>query len=107
MCATSIGSTFSHSPVPGVRKSGIPEGTEIPAPVSATTEPAPRTSSASRATPAEPPAPLTSGPAPLRLALLDEGGDALAPVLGGQRGDELLALELDARVELGVGAQPL
>ena len=37
MCATSIGSTFSHSPVPGERKSGIPDGTEIPAPVSATT----------------------------------------------------------------------
>ena len=32
MCATSIGSTFAHSPVIGVRKSGIPEGTEIPAP---------------------------------------------------------------------------
>ncbi len=46
MCATSIGSTFSHSPVPGVRKSGMPEGTEMPAPVSATTERAPRTSSA-------------------------------------------------------------
>ena len=30
MCATSIGSTFSHSPVPGERKSGIPDGTEIP-----------------------------------------------------------------------------
>ena len=39
MWATSIGSTFVHSPVPGVRKSGIPEGTEMPAPVSATTEP--------------------------------------------------------------------
>ena len=39
MWATSIGSTFSHIPVPGVRKSGIPDGTEIPAPVSATTEP--------------------------------------------------------------------
>ena len=37
MWATSIGSTFSHSPLPGVRKSGIPDGTEIPAPVSATT----------------------------------------------------------------------
>ena len=48
MCATSIGSTFSHSPVPGERKSGIPEGTEIPAPVSATTEPASRTSAARR-----------------------------------------------------------
>ena len=48
MCATSIGSTFSHSPVPGERKSGIPEGTEIPAPVSATTEPASRMSAARR-----------------------------------------------------------
>ena len=47
MWATSIGSTFSHSPVPGVRKSGIPDGTEIPAPVSATTEPAVRISPAS------------------------------------------------------------
>ena len=43
MWATSIGSTFSHSPVPGERKSGIPDGTEIPAPVSATTERAVRT----------------------------------------------------------------
>ena len=33
-----------------VRKSGIPEGTEMPAPVSATTERAPRTSSARRST---------------------------------------------------------
>src|SRR2546423_14802915 len=49
MCATSIGSTFSHRPLPGVRKSGIPDGTEMPAPVSATTELAPRTSSARRA----------------------------------------------------------
>ena len=48
MCATSIGSTFSHSPVPGVRKSGIPDGTEMPAPVKATTESASRISSASR-----------------------------------------------------------
>ena len=43
MCATSIGLTFSHSPVPGERKSGIPDGTEIPAPVSATTDSASRT----------------------------------------------------------------
>jgi hypothetical protein len=54
MCATSIGSTFAHSPVCGLRKSGIPDGTEIPAPVSATTDPAERISSASRS------APLTS-----------------------------------------------
>ena len=52
MCATAIGSTLRHSPVWGERKSGIPEGTEIPAPVSATTEPAPRISSARRAGPA-------------------------------------------------------
>jgi hypothetical protein len=31
-----MGSTFSQIPVPGERKSGIPDGTEIPAPVSAT-----------------------------------------------------------------------
>ena len=37
MWATSIGSTFAHSPVPGERKSGMPDGTEMPAPVSATT----------------------------------------------------------------------
>ena len=48
MCATSIGSTFAQIPVPGVRKSGIPDGTEIPAPVSATTGPDETISSASR-----------------------------------------------------------
>ena len=48
MCATSIGFTRSHRPVPGERKSGMPEGTDTPAPVSATTEPASRISSASR-----------------------------------------------------------
>ena len=47
MCATSIGSTFSQSPVPGVRKSGIPEGTDTPAPVSTTALVASRSSSAS------------------------------------------------------------
>jgi hypothetical protein len=51
MWATAIGSTFSHSPVPGERKSGIPEGTEIPAPVRATTERAPRTRLASACIP--------------------------------------------------------
>ena len=49
MWATSIGSTFSHSPFPGVRKSGIPDGTEIPAPVRTTARSAWRSSSASRA----------------------------------------------------------
>ena len=30
MCATSIGFTCSHKPVPGERKSGMPDGTETP-----------------------------------------------------------------------------
>jgi hypothetical protein len=47
MWATSIGSTFAHRPVPGERKSGIPDGTEIPAPVNATTGWQVRMSSAS------------------------------------------------------------
>ena len=68
MCATSIGSTFSHSPVPGERKSGIPDGTEIPAPVSATTEPAARTS----ARPSGRRRRLLSGPA-TAAALAQEG----------------------------------
>ena len=50
MCATSIGSTFSHRPVPGERKSGMPLGTEMPAPVSATVRFEERSSSASRST---------------------------------------------------------
>ena len=36
MWATFIGSTLAQIPVSGVRKSGMPEGTETPAPVSAT-----------------------------------------------------------------------
>src|SRR5918998_1143207 len=51
MCATSIGSTFAHRPVIGVRKSGIPDGTEIPAPVRTTAGPDSRISSASRCAP--------------------------------------------------------
>ena len=47
MWATSVGFIRSHRPVPGERKSGIPDGTEMPAPVSATTEPASRISAAS------------------------------------------------------------
>ena len=52
MWATAIGSTSAHSPVPGERKSGIPDGTEMPAPVSASTRPAEPSSSASRTAPA-------------------------------------------------------
>src|ERR1700731_2181284 len=47
MWATSIGSTLAHSPGAGERKSGIPDGTEIPAPVRATTESAARIAPAS------------------------------------------------------------
>src|SRR5216117_3246938 len=54
MWATSIGSTFSQSPVPGERKSGMPLGTEMPAPVSATVLREERISSASRSTPSCP-----------------------------------------------------
>ena len=52
MWATSIGSTFSQSPFPGVRKSGMPEGTETPAPVSTTARSESRSSSATRVAPA-------------------------------------------------------
>ncbi len=51
MCATSIGSTFAQMPVCGVRKSGMPDGTEMPAPVSTTTGPLDRISSATRSGP--------------------------------------------------------
>src|SRR5665811_1613003 len=46
MVATAEGSTVDHSPVPGLRKSGMPEAVETPAPVSATTRRACRMSSA-------------------------------------------------------------
>ena len=59
MCATSIGFTFSQSPVPGERKSGIPDGTEMPAPVSATTD-SPRGSAR------QPPTPLACSSIQLR-----------------------------------------
>src|SRR6202789_1568587 len=50
MWATSIGSTLAQSPVSGVRKSGIPDGTETPAPVRATVHPESSMSAASRRT---------------------------------------------------------
>ena len=100
MCATSIGSTFSHSPVPGERKSGIPDGTEIPAPVSATTEPASRMSAARRWTSvldATVTRPATSACACSRKALMPSLG-----VLGLERGREGLLLGLDALVEVAL-----
>src|SRR5262245_799823 len=105
MCATSIGSTFSHRPVPGERKSGIPDGTEIPAPVRATTEPAPRISSARRSTSV--PTVLTeprSGPCSLALELrgplLQERRDPLARVLGTEDRREPGLLGPYARIEI-------
>src|ERR1043166_4906694 len=83
MWATSIGSTFAHSPVCGVRKSGIPDGTEIPAP-----------GSARRGRPG------CSLPLELRRALPEEGGDPLARVLARERRDEAPLLGLDALVEV-------
>ncbi|MEA2159162.1 MAG: hypothetical protein QOD66_1542 [Solirubrobacteraceae bacterium] len=53
MWATSIGLTFSHNPLPGVRKSGIPDGTDTPAPVSTTARSDSVRSSATRAAPRE------------------------------------------------------
>src|ERR1700754_1212916 len=99
MCATSVGSTFSHSPVPGERKSGIPDGTEIPAPVSATTDPASRTSDARRSIRSASGPPLSSAALPLRLALAQEGADALLGVLAGEDAGEGRLLLLDALVE--------
>src|SRR4051794_22994622 len=51
MWATSIGSTLAQRPVSGVRKSGIPDGTETPAPVSTTVQAEPRIRLARRLTP--------------------------------------------------------
>ena len=72
MCATSIGSTFSHRPVPGERKSGMPLGTEMPAPVSATVRLEERSSSARRSMLIEyaaPPRAVESRAARLRRSL--------------------------------------
>src|SRR5918998_1231529 len=103
MWATSIGSTFSHSPVPGVRKSGIPEGTEIPAPVRATTEPAARISSASAAAERRSlPTSTVLLPLPLRRALAEEGADALLRVLGLEGRREPALLVLDPLREIGI-----
>src|SRR3954451_1700678 len=96
MWATSIGSTFAHRPGMGVRKSGMPDGTEMPAPVKATTGPQERISAAS-----------CSAPTELRRALVDEGGDALAGVLGAEGGHEAVALRGQALVEVGAEGHAL
>src|SRR3954462_1837906 len=111
MCATSIGLTFAHSPLPGERKSGIPDGTEIPAPVSATTDSASRIREASRSTLLV--VVLTRLQAralaalPLRLALAQEGADALLAVLALEHAREGGLLGLDAGVEIAGGRHRL
>ncbi len=82
MCATSIGLTFSHMPVPGERKSGMPDGTEIPAPVRTTADRAERSSSArSAAFLATGDWRLASLALELRLALPKERPDAFLRIL--------------------------
>src|SRR5438309_252114 len=112
MWATSIGSTFSHSPVAGERKSGIPDGTEIPAPVSATADPAPAISAASRPISSpdgdgcRPPA-IASAPGEAGRPFAQEGGDPLSGVLAGERRGECLLLGRDPRIEIAGTGDPL
>src|ERR1700688_289959 len=108
MCATAVGSTFSHNPVPGERKSGMPEGTEMPAPVSATTERAPRISSASRTSAGfTRPGADRSLAREMRRAFAEERGDALARVGARECLRERTLLGLDARVEIARGRHAL
>src|SRR5690348_7683719 len=105
MWATSIGSTFAHRPVSGVRKSGIPAGTDTPAPVRATAQRDSWTNAASE--PMAPPAavpPLLTGP--FRGPFAEEGGDALLGVLAAEGGREAALLGLDPVVKVApVGDQ--
>ena len=98
MWATSIGSTFAQIPVSGVRKSGIPEGTETPAPVSATVQPDSPISSASRAASAvRLYLPLHFGVRLPRKAEMPSLASSLR-----EGGGEALLLGLDPRVEVAL-----
>src|SRR3954463_2623284 len=121
MCATSIGLTFSQMPVPGERKSGMPEGTDTPAPVSTTAERASRSISARRVawsvvtrvaislraagSGAPRPAALWARrpwllALELRRPLAEEGADDLLGVLRVERGLEPPRLGLETLAEL-------
>src|SRR3954451_10628496 len=127
MCATSIGFTFSQMPVPGERKSGIPDGTDTPAPVRTKAERASRIISARRVAlpcavrvvtgrngtvaglrrPAALPAVRPSFSLELRRALAEEGADALLGVLGRERLLEPARLRLEALAKLAGGRHRL
>src|SRR4051812_21368594 len=127
MCATSIGFTFSQMPVPGERKSGIPDGTDTPAPVRTNAERASRIISARRVAlpcavrvvtgrnatvaglrrPAALPAVRPSFPGELRRALAEEGADALLGVLGREGLLEAARLGLEALAQLARGRHRL
>src|SRR3954447_15017991 len=115
MWATFIGSTFVHRPVPGERKSGMPEGTEMPAPVRATVEREALISSARSCAGAvawfwplaRDIVPSLLFPGPLRSPLAEEGPDAFLRVLGQECGGEALLLGLDALVQVPLVRDPL
>src|SRR3954454_3303831 len=127
MCATSIGFTFSPMPVPGERKSGIPDGTDTPAPVSTKADRASRIISARRVAlpcavrvvtgrnapvaglrrPAALPAVRPSLSLELRSALAEEGADALLGVLRRERLLEPARLRLEALAQLAGGRHGL
>src|SRR4051812_6842102 len=101
MCATSIGLTFSHMPVPGERKSGMPDGTDTPAPVSTTAERASRSMSARWV--ALSMLVLVANvllALEMRRPLAEEGADALLRVLRVERRLEPARLCLEALAEL-------
>src|SRR4051812_15741125 len=108
MCATSIGLTFSHMPVPGERKSGMPDGTDTPAPVSTTAERASRSMSARWV--ALSMLVLVANvllALEMRRPLAEEGADALLRVLRVERRLEPARLGLEALAELAGGGHGL
>src|SRR5262249_1205073 len=96
------GSTCCQRPVPGERKSGMPEGTETPAPVRATTERASRTSPASRRCSVREATRERIALAAVEVgrAFGQEGGDPLPRVGAGEGRREPPLLVLDARVQI-------
>src|SRR3954469_13213855 len=109
MCATSIGLTFSQMPVPGERKSGMPDGTETPAPVSTSADCASRSISARRVAWSVEVRVAKAGLTTLELrrALPEEGADALLRVLRVERLLEPARLRFEPLAELAGGGHGL